>query len=372
MLSIVETQRPPETYKQTELLLGMRRGLIDSIHRDYPKIWSLYKEMKSLDWSEDEFKFAQCLVDFEQAPKDLSDIMIETLAVQWEGDTWAANSILEVFGPFVSSTELWCAWCRIVDNENIHSLTYSEIVKMSFKDPDAVLGRILEVHERRARLAPVTNAFNELYKYANMYRMRQIEADNPELIDAVYVGVATLFCLERIQFMASFAVTFTIAATGLFQAIAKAVQKIAQDELEVHCEVDKEILGHCRTNSKNFDGVHERTAEKIAAIVGDVIEAELHWNREQIFKNDTRSIPGLTNHLLDEWVLFNAKPLIDFLSLNKFFNNYKFPKANPLPHMNQWLDMNKLQPAPQEQDSPNYKIGVVLDDSASINFDYDL
>ena len=372
MLPIIETQRPAETYKQTELLLGERRGLIDSIHREFPTVWKLYKEMKSLDWSEDEFKFAQCLVDFEQAPKDTSDMMIDTLAAQWEGDTWAANSIMEVFGPFISSTELWCAWYRIGDNENIHSLTYSEIVKMSFKDPESVLKRILEVHSRRERLEPVTNGFNKLYDYANLYRRGEIDKNDPDLIDAVYIGVATLFCLERLQFLASFAVTFTIAATGLFQAIAKAVQKIAQDELEIHCEVDKEILGYCRNNSKVFEGAHDRCKDRIAEIVRSVMQAELKWNKEQIFKNNSRSLPGLTNHLLDEWVLYNAKPIIDFLSLNSYFTDFKFPKSNPLPHMNQWLDMNKLQPAPQEQDSPNYKVGVVVDDSASMNFDYDL
>ena len=45
-----------------------------------------------------------------------------------------------------------------------------------------------------------------------------------------------LLFLERLQFMASFAVTFTICSTGLFQSIGTAVQKICQDELEIHAE----------------------------------------------------------------------------------------------------------------------------------------
>jgi len=39
-------------YNNTELLLGSDPGLFDTIHKKYPKIWSLYKEMKSLDWFE--------------------------------------------------------------------------------------------------------------------------------------------------------------------------------------------------------------------------------------------------------------------------------------------------------------------------------
>ncbi len=41
-----------DEYQNTNLILGTDSGLFDTIHKKYPKIWSLYKEMKSLDWSE--------------------------------------------------------------------------------------------------------------------------------------------------------------------------------------------------------------------------------------------------------------------------------------------------------------------------------
>jgi ribonucleoside-diphosphate reductase beta chain len=57
-----------------------------------------------------------------------------------------------------------------------------------------------------------------------------------------------MLLLERIQFMASFAITFTIAKTGLFQAIGQAVKKIAQDELEVHVEFRKQVILELQNN----------------------------------------------------------------------------------------------------------------------------
>ncbi|MFO5520899.1 hypothetical protein ACLBP3_30280, partial [Klebsiella pneumoniae] len=51
-----------------------------------------------------------------------------------------------------------------------------------------------------------------------------------------------LYFLERIQFMASFAVTFAIGRTGAFQQIAAAVKKIAQDEFEVNDQDVQQII----------------------------------------------------------------------------------------------------------------------------------
>ena len=86
---IFNTQKTKSDYENVKLFLNDSKGLINTIHKKYPKIWTLYKELKALDWSEDEFNYQQCLVDFKTANKDISDMMIETLAWQWEADSRA-------------------------------------------------------------------------------------------------------------------------------------------------------------------------------------------------------------------------------------------------------------------------------------------
>jgi len=250
-----------EEYRKTPLFLGAEPGLFDTIHKQYPKIWSLYKEMKSLDWSEDEFDYSQCNLDFKNCNKDVADIMIRTLAYQWEADSLASRSILGCFGPFITNSELFAAWAAVTQNEIVHSATYSEIVRMSFDNPNSVMKDILDVKESLVRMNAVADTLGSLSKLGSAYSLKQVKNDQ-ELYNSVYLGVCTLLMLERIQFMSSFAITFTICDTGLFQPIGQAVKKINQDELEVHVALDKEIL---KTENKTERGMlaKQQTKDKV-------------------------------------------------------------------------------------------------------------
>ncbi len=361
---IFNSTKTTHEYQDTNLILGPDPGLFDTIHKKYPKIWSLYKEMKSLDWSEDEFEFSQCNLDFKNCPIEVSDIMIRTLAWQWEADSVASRSIITVLAPFITSSELWAAWQRVSDNEVIHAATYSEIVRMSFDDPHKVLNNILSVKESLLRLETVNRIFGESHTLAHRYALGQIENDQ-ELYNAVYVMIATLLMLERIQFMASFAITFTICGSGLFQPIGKAVQKIAQDELEVHCELDKEVL---RIERKTPRGklAEEQTSDKLKDIFEEIINSECTWV-DYLF-SEGRSLVGTNAELVKNWVLYNAKPVADFLHIETAL---KLPRLNPIPSMENWLNMNKTQPAPQEQTVAAYKVGSIMHDDAQVKFEVD-
>lgn len=362
---IFNTEKTNSEYENSALILGPEPGLFDTVHKRYPKIWDLYKEMKSLDWSEDEFDYTQCNTDFKNCATDVADMMIRTLAWQWEADSVASRSIISIFAPFVTSSELWAAWQRVSDNEVVHAATYSEIVRMSFDNPNNVLSNILAVTESLKRLETVGKVFSLLHVAAHEYALGRIENDQ-ELYNKVYVGICTLLMLERIQFIASFAITFTICGSGLFQPIGKAVQKIAQDELEVHCELDKEII---RVERKTARGkiAHEQTKNQIQQVFEEIVNSECTWVTDYLFA-DGRSLVGANASLIKNWVLYNAKDVADFLNIE---STIKLPKHNPLPSMEKWLNMNKQQAAPQEQDVAAYKVGTVVYDDQNITFDTD-
>lgn len=362
--NIFNADKTAQEYQSTSLILGTEPGLFDTINRKYPKIWDLYKEMKSLDWDEAEINFSQCNTDFKNCPTEVADMMIRTLAWQWEADSVASRSIITVLAPFITSSELWAAWQRVSDNEVVHAATYSEIVRMSFDNPHKVLTTILSVKESLSRLDTVGKVFGETYTLAHKYALGEVENDQ-ELYNAVYTTIATLLMLERIQFMASFAITFTICGSGLFQSIGKAVQKIAQDELEVHCELDREVL---RTERRTVRGklAHEQTAPRIKEIFEEIVNSECVWV-DYLF-SEGRSLTGTTADLVKQWVLYNAKSVSDFLQIE---TDIKMPRLNPIPSMENWLNMNKQQAAPQEQDLVAYKVGSVVHDDTGVKFDID-
>lgn len=365
-MKIFNVEKTADQYGEYPLFFGSPPGLFDTVNKRYPKIWALYKEMKSLDWDEAEFDYGQCNIDFKTCDPAVKDMMIKTLAWQWEADSVASRSIAPVLAPFITNSELWAAWQRISDNEVIHAATYSEIVRMSFDDPNEVMSEILSVKESIARMSTVNAVFAAGYEASHQYALGLIPYSQ-ELYNKLYTVIATLLMLERIQFMASFAITFTICGTGLFQPIGKAVQKIAQDELEVHVQLDKEVL-FIEQQTERGNLAKLQTRDQLNKIFTEVINSEFSW-LDYLFA-DGKSLLGTNKKLLKQWVAFNAKDVLQTLDLD-IPAGVVFPKENPMPHLESWLNMNKTQSAPMEQDNGAYKVGVVINDDNSKQFDVD-
>lgn len=353
-------------YETPSLFLGQDLGLLDTVNKAFPDIEKLYKKMKSLDWDENEFDFTSCNTDFKTCSKSVYEMMIMTLAWQWEADSVAAKSISPIVAPFVTSSELWAAWQRVADNEVIHALTYSEIVRNSFDNPKDVLESILAVTESLQRLESVASVMEQAYTTSHKLALGLVEKDQ-ETYNSIYMFTCALYCLERIQFMASFAVTFAIADTGLFVPIGKAVQKICQEEYEVHSELDKAILDNEFRTSFGLMAFNQ-CKDKILKLINEVVQSEFNWI-DKLF-SEGRELLGVTPELLKQWVLFNAADVYTFF---KFESPWELPKKNPLGFMEDWMDINSIQAAPQEEKTGAYMLGMVVGDlgDEAIDMDFD-
>lgn len=364
-MQVFNTAKTSADYTDSKqpLFFGKQQGLFNTIYKPYPEIWKIYKEMKSLDWSEDEFDYSQCVKDFKDCPKSVSDMMIKTLAFQWELDSVASRSIAPVFAPFITDSSLWAAWQRISDNEVIHSATYSEIVRMSFDNPEEVLESVLSEQETIKRMITVCEVLGDTYVASHKYAIGQISEE--EAYEKLILGIVALLLLERIQFMASFAITFTICSSNWFQAIGKAVQRIAQDELEIHQKLDKEVL-KIELATERGKVVFDKYKDTISKMAHEVVESELAWT-DYLF-SDGRELVGANANLVKQWVLFNARDVFKFLNIA---TDLKFPTKNPMPNLENWLNISAVQSAPQEQDNNQYKVNTIVRDDVNESFDVD-
>lgn len=368
MSNIFNTDKTVEDYQKQKLFFGGEPGLIDTIHKSYPKIWALYKEMKSLDWSEDEFNYSKCFLDFKSVDKDISEMMLETIMWQWEADSVASQFPLVIISPFQPCTEVVEAEQAIQTNELVHANTYSEIVRMSFDNPQEVLEEMLAKSATFDRLQLVGSTLAKIQEFSIEYnyntKFNKKEYSEEEVIEKLIEYYFIMLLLERIQFMASFAITFTICKSGPFGPIGQAVKKIAQDELEVHAEYRKEML---KEMSEQYPEVFAEVKPRLIKLFNEVIESEMKWT-ETLFEG--RTLIGTNVDLIKEWVLFNAKDVARFIGFGKEDIEYTFPRSNPMPFLEDWFNMNMQQAAPQEQDIAAYKINVVSRDDEDEEFDF--
>ena len=366
------TTKTVEEYSQKKLFGVGEAPLLDTIHKHYPKISKLYDELCSLKWKETEISFSQCLVDFEQAPSDASEAMIKTLAWQWHNDSIVAQLPVYIIAPFEPSSEVIAQETEVQSNEFTHGLTYSEIVRMSFKDPQKAMADILahqEVYERSGIIGEVLaqiQAFSIEYAY---HKLKELELpSDKEIKKHLILFYFIMLCLERIKFMASFAITFTIVKSGYFIPIGSAVMKICQDELENHSEYRKEVLKELMADDLGKE-VFEELKPTLATIVETVIDQDMDWTNNYIFENGNKNLVGTNADLVCQFVLFCAKDVVNTYKLD---TKYKFPKANPMPHLESFMDLSKVQMAPQEQDIVSYVTNVVTitDNDKVFNYNF--
>lgn len=349
-----------KVYGQDTLFLGERPGLFDTVNKRFSRIWSLYKTQKSLDWDENEFNYSSCNAQFKTSKT--ASKMIKTLAWQWEQDSVAARTLLPIMAPFLSSSELQAAYGRVTDNEALHAATYSEIVRLSFDDPRVIIDEVMRVEEAQSRMVVVSKIFDDAYVASHRYALGDIPNDQA-LYNIVFMFCVAGLVMERGQFGASFAVTFAIADTGEFQPIGKAVQKIAQDELDIHAELAKEVLRIELTTERGQRAMRE-CLPLIKQLLLEVENSEVTW--VDYLHEDDEELPGVTPSMLKDWSRFCLRDVYEFF---EFAVPEHFPKSNPLKYMAKWLNIAATQASPQEQDNGQYKLGVLRRNDDNVIFD---
>ena len=88
----------------------------------------------------------------------------------------------------------------------------------------------------------------------------------------------------------------------------------------------------------------------------DVVTEEHRWTREFVFENGKKSLIGTNEDLVCSFGLYAAKDVANTFKLKP---NLVFPKNNPMPHLEQWMDLSKIQQAPQEQDIVAYQKNTI-------------
>lgn len=337
------------------LFLGQELGHLDTVNMKYPKFYELYKLQKSIDWDENEINLEQSKQDLINCRKNDYDVTIKNLAFQSELDSVASRAIAPLLAPFVTNPELWFAIVKISDIENLHVATYNTIIRNCLKDKSEVFNEIAKNEQIVKRSEAVVRVFDELQRLGAMYTLDRNSVSRDVVMKTIIRSYVALYCLERLQFMSSFAATFAVAESGIIQGIAKLVQKIAQDEL-VHAAVDEEVIRILRKEEDTSKYFPEMKSE-IKQIVDEVVQQELAWN-EYLF-SEGRSIVGLNQQLLNDWVHYNAKFVYDFFQIPFEFERLS---TSPLSFMGNWLDINKFQNANMEGDNNNYALNVVVDD----------
>lgn len=338
------------------LFLGEKLGLFDTVNVAYPEIEELYQQQFSQRWSEFEFDLTQDKMDMQRLPSEVTDLMKETIMWQFLADSIAAKSITELLMPYCTNSELEGMLTIQGFFEVIHSRTYSHIVKQTIPNPQQLLRDTYTNIEAIKRSKVIGDAFRQLYQLDE-------SSSRKDKMKALLKVMFALMAFEGISFQASFAVTFGIAETDVYQGIAGLVGLICADEL-LHARMDHTVIKILLRDTEWYEVFLEIKAE-VEAILNAVVEQEGKWT-DHLFSNG-RKVVGLSPTLLKEFVAYMATPLYKSFGLQA---NFTFVDKNPLPYMNKYLTSGVIQSAAQEVQLTDYNVGAIVDDTDNLDLSF--
>ncbi|BDX06668.1 ribonucleotide-diphosphate reductase subunit beta [Planctobacterium marinum] len=343
----------------------------------HPIFEKLIEKQISFFWRPEEVDVSKDRIDFQGLSESEKHIFVSNLKYQTLLDSVQGRSPNIAFLPIVSLPELetWIETWSFY--ETIHSRSYTHILRNLFSDPSDVFEDIVVNEEIKRRATDISKYYDDLI-FATQLWQSQGEGTHVvrgekhvinmrELKKKLYLCMNSVNALEAIRFYVSFACTFAFAERELMEGNSKIIRLIARDE-NLHLTSTQHILNLWARGKDDPEmaEIAEELKDEAEAIFLKAVEQEKQW-AHYLFKNG--SMIGLNEEILCQYVEFIANHRMAAIGLGQPYD----VQSNPLPWMNNYLNSDNVQVAPQEAEISSYLVGQIDSEVNADDFgDFDL
>ena len=325
----------------------------------YNKITNFEDTQQGFFWRPTEISLTKDSSDFKDASDAVKHIFTSNLLRQTALDSIQGRGPVQVFSPVVSLPELEAlvqAWSFF--ETNIHSRSYSHIIRNIYNVPKEVFNTIHDTDEIVSMASTIGRYYDALHEL-NCKKELGESVSEKEHIKAVWLALHASYGLEAFRFMVSFATSLAMVENKIFIGNGNIISLILQDEI-LHKDWTAFLINQVVKEDIRFAEVKEECHEEVYAMYLDVIREEKEW-ADYLFKKGP--VIGLNANILKEFVDYTAVGALKEIGI-KYLS--PAPKSTPIPWFNKHSDTSKKQTALQESESTNYVIGIMSD-----GIDYD-
>jgi ribonucleoside-diphosphate reductase beta chain len=261
---------------------------------------------------------------------------------------------VQIFSPVASIPELeslvliWSSF-----ETNIHSRSYSHIIRNIYNVPKEVFNTIHDTKEIIDMASSVGEYYDKLHLLNCKKELGLVVAEE-EHINAIWLALHASYALEAFRFMVSFATSLAMVENKMFMGNGNIISLILQDEL-LHKEWTAWMINQVIKEDPRFAKAKIDCEVEVRKIYEEVIREEKEW-AAHLFKKGP--VIGLNERIMVDFVDYNAVDALKQIGI-KYWN--PAPKTTPIPWFNKHTDTSKKQTALQESESTNYVIGVMSD-----------
>jgi ribonucleoside-diphosphate reductase beta chain len=325
----------------------------------YKKIADFEATARGFFWQPEEISLSKDANDFKEASDAVKHIFTSNLLRQTALDSLQGRGPSQIFTPVISLPELEALVYNWTFYEtNIHSKSYSHIIRNIYNVPKDVFNTIHDTQEIVGMASSVGDYYDRLH-VINCRKEIGETISEKEHIKAIWLALHASYALEAFRFMVSFATSLAMVENKIFIGNGNIISLILQDEL-LHKGWTAYLINQVIKEDSRFADIKAECEAEVYALYLDVIREEKEW-AEYLFNKGP--VIGLNANILKDFVDYTAADALKQIGI-KYTQPH--PKSTPIPWFNKHSDTSKKQTALQESESTNYVIGVMGE-----NLDYD-
>lgn len=234
--------------------------------------------------------------------------------------------------------------------ENIHSRSYTHILKNVYSDPSKIFDEMIDIEEIADCAKDISKYYDNLIDLNNLYGISGNNQYHHK--KALWLCLNAVNALEGIRFYTSFACSFAFAEVKKMEGNAKIIKFIARDE-NVHLAFNQQMLKILPKEDPDFAKIQVETRDECIAMFYDVIRQEKEWAK-YLFQYGP--MIGLNEHIICEAIDHFGAKRMGAIGLNGK------PGPNPIPWFNKWIAGSEVQVAPQQVEISSYTLGGIKQD----------
>jgi ribonucleoside-diphosphate reductase beta chain len=318
----------------------------------YKKIADFDSTARGFFWQPEEISLTKDSNDFKDASDAVKHIFTSNLLRQTALDSLQGRGPTQVFTPVCSLPEveaLMYNWGFF--ETNIHSKSYSHIIRNIYNVPKDVFNTIHDTKEIVDMASSVGDYYDKLH-VINCRKELGMDVTEKEHVKAVWLALHASYALEAFRFMVSFATSLAMVENKIFMGNGNIIQLILQDEL-LHKGWTAYMINQVVKEDARFVEARDECQAEVYQLYMDVIREEKEW-ATYLFK--LGPVIGLNANILKDFVDYTAVGALKDIGI-KYLQ--PAPKTTPIPWFNKHTDTSKKQSALQETESTNYVIGVM-------------
>ena len=325
----------------------------------YKKIADFEATARGFFWQPEEISLTKDSNDFKDASDAIKHIFTSNLLRQTALDSLQGRGPSQIFMPVISLPELEALVYNWTFFEtNIHSKSYSHIIRNIYNVPKDVFNTIHDTQEIIDMASSVGQYYEDLHQI-NCRKQLGEKINERTHIRAIYMALHASYALEAFRFMVSFATSLAMVENKIFMGNGNIIQLILQDEI-LHKGWTAYLINQVVKEDARFAEIKAECEQEVYNLYMDVIREEKQW-ADYLFNKGP--VIGLNANILKDFVDYTAVSALKDIGIK--YNN-PAPKSTPIPWFNKHVNTSNKQTALQESESTNYVIGVMSD-----TLDYD-